>query len=264
MLPARLEPAEIAGWRDTWSAAPEALRARFGIAHLDHHGVLATTVTTLVNSLTTHVLGLGGGAPPDPGALEAVEGFCRDHGVPAVLALPDGAPAEAALQARGYVRTHPWIKFVRDIGPAARVDCELAIRPVAGGESARMGQVIAGAFGVPRELSPWFAALVGRPGWHCLGAYDGAELVATGGLWVHGDTGWLTWGATEAAHRGRRAQKALLAARIELGRDLDLRLLVTETGDRGPGRTDNSYRNILGAGFRIAYRRPFWTRELSS
>jgi GNAT superfamily N-acetyltransferase len=110
-----------------------------------------------------------------------------------------------------------------------------------------MGEIVTTSFDLPAELGPWFAALVGRPGWHVLGAYDGPELVATGSLFAHGDVGWVTWGATDARHRGRRAQKALLAARIDAARALGLRALVTETGEpQHPGDRDASYRNILG------------------
>jgi GNAT superfamily N-acetyltransferase len=124
-----------------------------------------------------------------------------------------------------------------------------------------MGGILAGAFDLPGELADWFAALAGRPPWHCLGAYDGRDLVATGSLYVHEQSGWLTWGATDPAHRGRRAQKALLAARVELARRLGLVLLVTETGEQRAGLPDASYRNILGAGFRPVYTRPFWSRR---
>jgi GNAT superfamily N-acetyltransferase len=64
------------------------------------------------------------------------------------------------------------------------------------------------------------------------------------------------FGATRPEHRGRGAQGAILAGRIERARDLGLRWLVTETGaprQDGPG---SSYRNILRAGFREIEVRP--------
>jgi hypothetical protein len=38
-------------------------------------------------------------------------------------------------------------------------------------------------------------------------------------------------------------------------------MLVTETGEPDPGRPEASYRNILGAGFKPAFRRPFWRQR---
>ena len=77
-----------------------------------------------------------------------------------------------------------------------------------------------------------------------------------GALFAHGEVGWLGFGATRPEHRGRGAQGAILAGRIERARGLGLRRLVTETGaprEDGPGP---SYRNILRAGFREIEVRP--------
>ncbi len=259
-----LQAAEIAGWRDTWVAAPADLAARAGIFHLHQGGLLSTTVTAAPGRLTTHVLGLTDDLPGAAGALAAAEAFCARHAVAPLVAVPDGAAAEAGLAARGYVRDYVWTKFARDTSPAAPHGSALDVRPVAPADAARMGRIVVASFGLPAELGAWFAALVGRPDWHVLGAYDGAELVATGSLFVHGDVGWVTWGATDAAHRGRRAQKALLAGRIDVARALGLRELVTETGEPEQGGRDASYRNILGAGFRIVYRRPFWRGRVAA
>jgi GNAT superfamily N-acetyltransferase len=253
-----LQAAEIAGWRDTWAAAPADLARRAGIAHEQHGDVLATAVTTAPGRLTTHVLGLTDHTSARREALAAGEAFCARHGVDALVALPEGSRLEAELAARGYARDYVWTKFARDTSPAPDPGCELDIRPVAPADAARMGAIVTTSFGLPADLGPWFAALVGRSGWHVLGAYDGPELVATGSLFAHGDVGWVTWGATDPGHRGRRAQKALLAARIDAARVLGLRAVVTETGEPEPGGRDASYRNILAAGFRKVYRRPFW------
>ena len=62
--------------------------------------------------------------------------------------------------------------------------------------------------------------------------------------------------AARPEHRGKGAQTALLAARIERARTLGLAALTTETGERLPDRPSGSYRNILRAGFVEAYLRP--------
>jgi GNAT superfamily N-acetyltransferase len=254
-----LQASEIAGWRDTWAAAPADLAARAGIASEQHGDVLATTVRSAPGRLTTHVLGLDDDTPDRARALAAAEDFCRRHAVPALVAVREGAALERELAARGYAEDRAWTKFARDTTPAPPVDCPLDVRPVPPSDAARTGAIVVKSFDLPAELGPWFAALVGRPGWHVLGAYDGSELCAAGSLFAHADVGWVTWGATDARHRGRRAQKALLAARISAARQLGLRVLVTETGEpRDPGDRDASYRNIQAAGFRIVYRRPFW------
>ena len=88
-----------------------------------------------------------------------------------------------------------------------------------------------------------FAGLDGRARWQArldlLVARDGGEPVGAAALFVDGDTGWFTMGATMPQHRGRGAQGALFAERLRRAERLGLRRVVTETGapvgDEGPG-----------------------------
>jgi GNAT superfamily N-acetyltransferase len=104
-------------------------------------------------------------------------------------------------------------------------------------------------------MASWAGRLVGRSGWSCVMAFDGAAPVATGALFVSGDYAWLGFDATLPSHRRRGAQSALLARRLQEAAARGARLATLETGARLPGRPDNSYRNILRAGFAEAYLR---------
>lgn len=257
-----LERIEIDGYASLWAAVPGPLAAEHGVDHAQVGAIEASCVRSVPGlRLLNHALGLPVDRALEERELETVERFFLDRGVPAVLALPEGAPAEAQLEGCGYRRDYPWVKFAHDASSAVEVACDLELRPVPAVDAPRLGRLLTGAFDLPEELAPWLGALVGRRGWHVLGAYDGDELAGTGSLFHSGDRGWLTWAATDPAYRGRRAQKALLAARIELARELGLRVLATETGDVEDGKPDASHRNILGAGFRAVYRRPFWRRD---
>ncbi len=254
-----LDRAEIAAYADLWAAAPEDLAAMQGIADATLDGVHCSCVASLAGvRILNHALGFPADRPADESTLDRVERFFSERGLPTLITVREGAPVERQLAARGYVRDYPWVKFARDLAHPAGVETDLETKSVTACDAAGMGRLLAASFDLPPELAPWLAALPGRTGWHCLGSYDGPELVGTGSLYVHGDSGYLGFAATDPVHRGRRAQKALLAARITLGRELGLRLLVTETGEVEQGRPDASHRNILGAGFNRAYRRPFW------
>lgn len=207
-------------------------------------------------------MGLRGEEGEAHGSLDAIESFFAAHGGEALVAVPEGTAMESALMARGYERDYAWVKFARAAGRPETVACPLTIRPVDAADAERMGGLIVSGFDLPDDMATWFAGLVQRVGWHCFGAYDDARLVGCGALYVHGSAGWLTWAATDPTHRGRGAQKALLAARIERARAAGLGVLVTETGDQEPTRPDASYRNIVAAGFRPVFRRPFWRRRL--
>ncbi len=103
---------------------------------------------------------------------------------------------------------------------------------------------------MPEWLLPIAANIVGRPGWSCYVAYDDSEPAGAGALFVHGGTGWLGFAATLPRFRGRGAQSAILATRIEAARTQGCSAVETETGELEDGRPSDSYRNIARAGFR--------------
>ena len=161
------------------------------------------------------------------------------------------AGERAELEARGFEADYPWHKFERGVEPLeTRTDLRI------GAADERFGAVFVAAYGVDSDTASWLASVHRREGWHAFAAYDGQEPVATGALFVAGDVGWVGLGATLPTARGRGAQTAILAARIDRARELELTELVTETGTPRDGRPGPSYRNILRAGFEPSYVRP--------
>jgi GNAT superfamily N-acetyltransferase len=169
------------------------------------------------------------------------------------IALDPAAGLDAELQALGYVPDYAWQKFERGLEP---VDARTDLRVVDAESPADFGTAFAQGYGLPPALGDFGATVVGRPRWHCFVAYDGREAVAAGALFESGGAGWLGAAATLPSHRGRGAQSAILAARVERARELGLQVLVTETGVPREGRPGASYRNILRSGFLPTYVRP--------
>ena len=169
------------------------------------------------------------------------------------VALDPEAGLDDELRARGYVPDYPWQKFERGVDPIeARTDLRIAEAE----GPADFGKAFAEGYGLPQALGDFAAAAVGRDGWHCFVAYDATQPVAAGALFQSGDAGWLGAAATLPSHRGRGAQSAILAARVERAYELGLRVLVTETGAARDGRPGASYRNIVKSGFEPTYVRP--------
>src|SRR5690606_35691942 len=98
-------------------------------------------------------------------------------------------------------------------------------------------------------LFPLLARLPGEPQAHVFMSFEGETAVGCGVLYVEGEAGYLTWGATAPRFRGRGSQRALMAARIAHARQLGLSVLHTETGEAVPGDPQHSWNNILRAGF---------------
>ena len=176
--------------------------------------------------------------------------------VPAVLAWFDGAKhafmADLDLTPYGYTPGWAHMKFERDDKPAPVVDTDLRIEPTV--DNATIAHICAAGMNMP-EVPLGFA---GAPGFTCFVAWDGDEPAACATLYVEGEIAWLGIAVTRPEFRGRGAQRALISARIEAARAAGARRLATETGERVPDKPDQSYRNILRAGFREAYLTPNW------
>lgn len=174
----------------------------------------------------------------------------------AVLAHYDGQPhiVCGGPQPAGYEPGYGWMLFERDADADATAETDLTIEQVGPHGALEYARVIRTGFGMPEAIDAVLARLPGRPGWTCLVAYDGADAVGAGALFIHGDEGYLGLGATLPAARGRGAQSAILAARVALTARAGARRCVTLTGAGG----GPSYRNILRAGFEAVGERPNW------
>jgi len=258
--------AELAGYRDMWRAAPADLADRHGIAAIDVAGGVCLACASQEGSpMLNHAVGVGVSEPAGDDALERVARFYAGVGVGYTIAASPGAgDLGARLEAHGFGTVRPWMTFHREPGPAPAPDSGLRLVEAGPRSASAFGGIVATAFEMPPEFSAWLAALPGRPGWLCLLALAGEVPVGAAALFVEGDAGWFTHGATLPEHRGRGAQGALFAERTRRAAALGLRHLVTETGapvgNEGPGP---SYRNMLRAGFAEVELRPNYSSPAS-
>jgi hypothetical protein len=185
-------------------------------------------------------------------ALSHMNELQQSYAVP-VAPLAQPAALGALLEARGLRSRYAWMKFPRPLALEVRVPtCDLGLRVVAEESAAAFGRVVVEGFGLQGQMAPWVAQLPGRAGWTCVMAFDAAVPVAAGAVLVKGRHAWLGFGTTLASHR-HGAQNALLARRLQEAATQGAQVAVTETGERVPDKPDNSYRNILKAGFVEAY-----------
>ena len=175
----------------------------------------------------------------------------REH----IVAVPPGyLGLDESLAALGYAPGRGWMKFQRNDAPAVAVETDLRVEQTLDAEA--FAAAFAGGYGIPADVARRLCSFVGAPGWHCFVAFAGDESAACAALYADGDHGWLGAAATRPEFRRRGAQRALIAARLEAGRAQGVRRFATETGERIAGAVDQSYRNILQAGFTEAYLRP--------
>jgi GNAT superfamily N-acetyltransferase len=235
------ERAELEAFRDWVAAAPDG-----AVASAEHGRALAVRSTAFPARELNRIVGLY-----DLVDLDALAQFYA--GGSFWVALDPAAGLDDELRARGFVAGYPWQKFARGL---ERVEARTDLRIADADSPADFGSAFAEGYGLPFPVADFAAAVVGRPNWHCLVAYDERRPVAAGALFESGEAGWLGAAATVPSHRGRGAQSAILAARVERARERGLRMLVTETGVPRDGRPGASYRNLVRSGFEPTYVRP--------
>lgn len=231
-----LESVEHAAYADAYRGSPELCElAEIG-------GAVCLKLPRLEERIFNRVLGLDSIDPFDE-----IAAFYGDT----AWWVSDARGLGTELEARGFVRDYGWMKFSRGVSPR-RATSELSVVPVGPDRAGDFAAVVAGGYSLPDFTEPFAANVVGRPGWSCYVAYDGERPAGAGALYVDGGVGWLGFGATLPDFRGRGAQSAILAARIEDARRQGCSTVVTETGEFDGRRPSGSYRNILRAGFREA------------
>ncbi len=151
------------------------------------------------------------------------------------------------------------MKFLRDPHPprfAAPSDVEVV--ELSDSSQEPFGMIAATGFGMPAWAAAFFAGLPGREGWRCYVARVDGEAQACGAMLIDDGVAAFGVGATLEPARRRGCQLALLRRRIVDAAAAGCHTLFVETGERVEDRPAGSYRNILRAGFREAYRCPNW------
>jgi hypothetical protein len=275
-----LERAEQAALRDMIAAAPAEVRAALGLAHAEIAGAGCIAVATARDmTMLNRVTGLGLAGAVGDGALDAIDAFYAGHGTRYAVALtptPHADDLRERLIERGFTDDYAWMKFSRPPLPPPtphRTPSDLRVERVGSEAAGEFGHITAMVYGMPDAYAAWLGALTRSSAWACFMARDEmGRACATGALHLDDHGAWLGIGACLESHRRRGAQTLLLRARIEAAAEAGATLIVTETGARGDGVPDSSYRNLLSACFAERYARanlespaqkPFWATLLA-
>jgi len=259
-----LESIEHEAVGDFYHAVPDDLKRGLGVFAENIGGVDCLAVRARPQSIMwNHAQGFGESAAATEELLGRIVDFYGRHQTRGAICMTPRASTEQAvamLQAHGYEPGYAYRKFIRRKEPLPDAPSDLIVRPARAADAKAFGEIVAMAFGTPERFAGWIAALVGRPKWHCFLAWDGDRPAGTGALFISGGIGYCTFGATHPDFRRRGAQRVLLAHRIAEGISLGCTTFVTETGEAADGKPEQSYRNILWAGFEPAYLRDNWVK----
>jgi hypothetical protein len=255
---AALERVERNATLELYATAPANVADELGLAHRQIADGALILSRKLDHIMLCRLQGFGVEVPATATGLDdAISTFRNARIRNWIVQLAPTADTLAMLLAERSFRRHPrtWAKFVF-AGEPPETRTDLAIREIDRRYANAFGEVARTAFELPPLAGPWIAGIVGRPRFRTFMAFDGELPVACGTVFIDGDASWLGFGATLAAHRGRGAQGAILAARVRASREAGVTLISTETGIPHFDEAGPSFRNIQRAGFRVAYERP--------
>jgi GNAT superfamily N-acetyltransferase len=199
--------------------------------------------------MLNRVVGLGVDADIDPETVDRCLAAMGDTTFYVSVAPSADARLDALLADRGLEPGWGWMLFERAADPIPPVETALDVITVDTARAAAWAAIVETAYGLPAASRPAIAAVPSLPGWTAFLALDGDEPVGAAAVWTDGDAAYLGFAATLPEHRGKGAQRALVAARIEHAVAARCRTLVTETGELRGDRPSASYRNILRFGF---------------
>lgn len=197
---------------------------------------------------------VGFGEPVSAGLVERFVRMFRETGATgAALKFPPAVLPAGWTELCGKLGLVPGpgtVKLSRSTAGRPTARTALRVAPVAAHERARALEITLTAFD---ERPPYLSGLLGAMMVHQrtrqFAAWDGDEMVAVGLVFTHGDAGVLKAGVTLPSHRGRGAQSALIAARIEAAREAGCRWVVSETSRPAAGAHHTSLSNMRRAGF---------------
>jgi GNAT superfamily N-acetyltransferase len=221
-----------------------------------------------VGSPITQTFGLGVFADATDDDLEAIERFFAERGAATHHEVSPlaGAPLLGRLAARGYHPIELTSVMHRPVAPLAadaRGAGAVVARPIAPGEESLYADTAARGWGSESTELADFVRDFGVIGAHARGArpfvaeLDG-HTVAAASLVLHEGVALFAGASTAPEWRGRGAQAALLAARLDAAAraGCDLAMMCAAPGSI-------SQRNAERLGFRVAYTRIKWARETS-
>lgn len=248
----RIERNELQAFGDLYRAVPPAVRRALGVAAREEGTALAVRATALDVWIFNRILGLGVTAPVTESRLDTLLRLYPTGAICAAQIAPGAQAATLAawLRARGFMTCDAPATLCRDAAPGAASDTGVRVAAIGPEHGAAFARITCAVFDDPPSVGEWLTSLVGRSGWRHYLAFADALPIAAALLFLGDGIGWLGWGSTLPAYRGRGAQHALYARRVADAHAAGCRLL---TVDAVPGSP--SYRNAVRVGFQPAYER---------
>jgi GNAT superfamily N-acetyltransferase len=259
---ALLEAAEADSWAEIQGHAAPRLKERFDVAVSRIAGAVVITApkTDMLAVNRAWLPGNQGSVSSD--AIATITDYARSRGLSRLLLhLPDWARGPG-LTTDGWESVTPQIRFYQAAGPRSFTS-RLRIVAVGPEDGELFGEIAARGNEAPPFMSDGFNSTVGQPGWRHYLAFDGSTPVSAAAVRFHRAVAWCGFAGTLPEHRGKGAQRALLARRIHDAAAAGCSWVTCESLPDGPNAPSFSRANMVATGFIPAYERPSYILRLT-
>lgn len=258
-LARNLEIVEIKAWTDFYRSAPEQLANDLGIFVESSASTCSTIVSKIDVLAFNRAIGMGLEVPLSNSMITAQRDLFENKGVSRffIQMCPVAASQRVIdlLLSHRFKHHNNWVKLIRDTSEPASVETDLRVEQIGPDRARDFASILVTSFEWPDIFGDWIESAVGLDNWRFYLAFDGAEPVATGAIYINGEYGWIDFASTLQSHRGRGAQGAILTRRIKDAAAAGCKWLTVETAEQTPEKSAPSYRNMLRFGFEVAYLR---------
>jgi GNAT superfamily N-acetyltransferase len=257
-----LESAEADSWAEIQGQASPALRERFDVEVSRIAGAVVITAPKSDMLAINRAWLPGSRANITAETMAAISEHARDRGIPQILIhMPDWArPADLAIE--GWNAITPLIKFYQRAASRPTYS-RLRVATIGPADRGLFGEIAARGNEAPAFMADGFNSTVGLPGWRHYLAFDDDTPIAAAALRLHETVGWLCFAGTLPEHRGKGAQRALIAQRISDAAAAGCAWVTCESLPDRPKNPSVSRMNMVACGFVAAYERPSYLVRLS-
>jgi hypothetical protein len=269
-----LELAEVQAMADVYRAASPEVAALSGLSVTEVGDATLIAVNRIDVLALNRLMGLALRRSPSDRelaeALRTIEGAGSPRCFVPVAPTGEAEGLPARLERLGLRHYNNWMRLRRDLDDRTSFPASpsggLDLRQIGAADAQAFGRLVATAFDYPPAIAPLVRQTIGRPRWHHYLAFEGDTPIAAAAMFIAGDAAWFGFAATDAAHRKRGAQQALIIRRMKDAADAGCRWVSVETAEDTVTKDAPSFRNLRRLGFEVAYRRPnyLWVKPARS
>lgn len=199
----------------------------------------------------------------DEDFLGMIEDFYKGkHGKFALQVPPDILTEEKTklLESRGYTYANSWVTFYKDSSPIRTRGTDLEIREIGKEHSKEFAYILNEVFGFPHEFDDIAGSSIGEKECVMFMAFDNGKPVGSAGIYITGETAYLSFANVLPEYRRHGVQGELLRRRIEAAGTRGVKWIFVDTAESSEEKPNPSYWNMLRHGFRLMYKRPNYVK----